>query len=65
LTTLFHFGIRELAEMAQKEFAYKPAKARYINKCDVCTEIRTFLVRNNYMKSSELQPAEFYLNIPS
>jgi hypothetical protein len=62
LTSLFHSGIRELAQIARKEFAYKPAKAGYINKCDVCMEIRTFLVRNNYKKSSELHPAEFYLN---
>jgi len=27
----FHSGIRELAEITRKEFAYQPAKARYIN----------------------------------
>ncbi len=64
LTTLFQSGIRGLADLAQDEFGYAPAKAGYINKCDVCTEIRTFLVRKNYMASSELHPVEFYLNIP-
>jgi hypothetical protein len=28
----FHSGIRKLAEMTRKEFAYQPAKARYINR---------------------------------
>jgi hypothetical protein len=65
LTTLFHSGIRGLADMAQNEFGYKPAKTGYINKCDVCAEIRTFLMRSSSIESSELHPAEFYLNIPS
>jgi hypothetical protein len=65
LTTLFKSGIRGLAEMAQNEFGYAPAKADYINKCDVCTDIRSFLAGKNYKGSSELHPAEFYLNIPS
>jgi hypothetical protein len=51
--------------MAQNEFGYKPAKTGYINKCDVCAEIRTFLMRSSSIESSELHPAEFYLNIPS
>ena len=65
LTTLFHSGIRGLADLAQDEFGYAPAKAGYINKCDVCTEIRTFLVRNNFKASSELHPIEFYFERPS
>ena len=61
LTTLFHSGIRALARMTQRQFGYTPNQNGYINKCDVCTEIRTFLVRQNYRESSELKPEKFYL----
>jgi hypothetical protein len=60
LTNLFQHGLRGLADMAQNKFGYAPAKDGYINKCDVCTEIRTFLVRNNFKASTELHPVEFY-----
>jgi hypothetical protein len=61
LSALYQSGIRGLAEMARHEFGYSPARNDYINKCDVCNEIRTFLVHGDLMASSELQPAEFYL----
>jgi hypothetical protein len=61
LTTLFHSGIQGLAHMAEGQFGYIPKKNGYINKCDVCTEIRTFLVHQNYRESSELKPEQFYL----
>jgi hypothetical protein len=60
LTTLYRSGIRALADMAQHQFGYRPQKNGYINKCDVCTEIRTFLVGQNYRKSPELKPEQFY-----
>ena len=63
--SLFQHGIRGLVDMAQNKFGFAPAKDGYINKCDVCTEIRTFLVRNNVDASSELQPVEFYMNDPA
>lgn len=63
LSTLFHKGICGLFEMAEAEFNYTPAKACYINKCDLCTEIRTFLVHNNFGTFAELSPKEFYKSI--
>jgi hypothetical protein len=60
LTTLYRSGIRALARMAQRQFGYRPQKNGYINKCDVCTEIRTFLVAQNYRQSPELKPEQFY-----
>ncbi len=47
--------------MAQNEFGYSSNRVDDINKCDVCNDIRTFLVRGDLKTSSELRPAEFYL----
>jgi hypothetical protein len=62
LTTLFHEGIRGIFKMANEKSDYAPAQNRYINKCDLCTEIRTFFVHNNFGGPSELNPKEFYSN---
>ena len=63
LTVLFAEGIRGLFKMAQTEFDYLPARNRYINKCDLCTEIRTVFVQNAFGGPAELNPKQFYLNI--
>lgn len=63
ITTLANLGIKGIVELAEKEFAYSPARTGYINKCDLCTEIRTFLVKRNFEEFSELNPKEFYLNM--
>ncbi len=60
LTTLFEKGIRGIFNRAQEEFNYTPANDGYINKCDLCTEIRTFFVHNNFGGAAELNPKEFY-----
>jgi hypothetical protein len=46
--------------MAEDSVGFRPQKNLYINKCDLCTEVRTFLVQNDYQGSEELNPAEFY-----
>ncbi len=46
--------------MAQEKFDYTPAKENYINKCDLCTEIRTLFVKNDFGGPAELNPKEFY-----
>ena len=43
-------------------FDYTPAKDSYINKCDLCTEIRSLFVQNGFGGSAELNPKEFYIN---
>jgi hypothetical protein len=48
--------------MAQDAFGYTPARNRYINKCDLCTEIRTLFVQNAFGGPAELNPKEFYTN---
>lgn len=60
ITTLVHSGIKGFYELAQKEFGYSPDRHGYINKCDLCTEIRTFIVLNNFGDFDELRPKEFY-----
>jgi len=60
LTILVHSGIKGIFELAQNEFAYTPALAGYINKCDLCTEIRTVFVNHGFGGLSELNPKEFY-----
>ncbi|CAB1060493.1 Radical SAM domain protein [Olavius sp. associated proteobacterium Delta 1] len=63
LMDLYHNGIRGLFEFAEKNYAFSPQRIDYINKCDLCTEIRTHLVINDYNQSNELKPAEFYMNL--
>ncbi len=60
LTTLYHHGIRGLVKMAEDLVGFSPQKDFYINKCDLCTEIRTFFVKNDFGGSPELNPREFY-----
>jgi hypothetical protein len=60
ITTLVRSGIKGFYELAQNEFDYSPARSGYVNKCDLCTEIRTFLVHNNFGGFDEFKPKEFY-----
>ena len=53
-----HKGIYDLAHQA---FEYAPARSGYINKCDLCTEIRTVMVNKNFGGVTEFNPREFYL----
>ena len=61
ITTLFNSGIEGIYDLAHQAFAYAPIRSGYINKCDLCTEIRTVMVDNNYGGVSELNPKEFYI----
>jgi hypothetical protein len=61
LATLGRHGIRGLVKMAEDTAEYIPQKDLYINKCDLCTEVRTYMVQNDYSCSKELKPKEFYL----
>jgi hypothetical protein len=60
LTSLYRNGIRGLVNLAENSVEFSPQKDHYINKCDLCTEVRAFLVQNNYQDLKELSPAEFY-----
>lgn len=61
LVELYNNGIQGLFEFAKGNYAFSPQRNDYINKCDLCTEIRTHLVKNDYNETNELKPKEFYL----
>jgi len=61
IATLFTSGVKGFYDLARKAVAYVPARSGYINKCDLCTEIRTVLVVKNVAGVSECNPKEFYL----
>ena len=60
LTALGRDGIRGMVKMAEDTVGYVPVTNRYINKCDLCTEVRRFLVQHDYSGSRELKPEQFY-----
>ena len=60
ITTLAGSGIRGIFELGQKTLGYAPKRNGYINKCDLCTEIRTFFVHHHFGGAPELNPGEFY-----
>jgi hypothetical protein len=61
LVELYSNGIRGLVQTARDKFGFSPQRSDYINKCDLCTEIRKHLIKNDYDRSNELKPKEFYL----
>jgi len=61
LVELYNNGIQGLFEFAKGNYAFSPQRNDYINKCDLCTEIRTHLVKNDYNETNEFKPKEFYL----
>jgi hypothetical protein len=56
-------GIRALYELAVHSYLFEPRQARYLNHCDLCTEIRAFLVKRGGDRFPELAPVEFYAEI--
>ena len=62
LTTLYRSGITGLVELARRECGFESTNDGYVNKCDLCTTVRTWLVQHGYDKGPELRPLEFYSN---
>lgn len=61
ITTLYTDGVAGLYVIAKQEGFV--ANDSYLNKCDLCLHIRTFLVTQKKVNTHELQPVEFYYNI--
>ncbi len=61
LTTLYSKGIAGFFDLATSAYGFQPSKD-YISKCDLCFEIRRYLVLERKINSRELQPRGFYEN---
>ncbi len=59
ITLLANVGVKGLFEMASRDYGFETPKKEYINKCDLCTDIRHHLVNQDF-PSKELRPTEFY-----
>ena len=62
LDTLAATGIRGLHDLAGQTHGYRPQRRVYLNHCDLCTEIRTFLLQKG-ARFRELAPGGFYAEL--
>ncbi len=60
LTTLSRSGISGLVELARSKWGFDPTVGNYVNKCDLCTAVRTWLGQRGFDRGPELKPQEFY-----
>ena len=53
-------GIRGLWDLASEAFGFAPRRGGYLNHCDLCTDIRGFLLQQEGAAFPELAPQGFY-----
>ena len=60
LERLASTGIRGLYELARQDFDFVPVRDSYLNHCDLCTDIRRYLIQLDAGAFPELAPEGFY-----
>jgi hypothetical protein len=60
LDRLAETGIRGLFDLASDTHGFRPGRRAYLNHCDLCTEIRHFLMQMDAQAFPELAPPGFY-----
>ena len=60
LQRLYSKGVRGIYQWSREKHGFQANRKQYVNKCDLCTEIRTYLATRTQTKPEELQPIEFY-----
>ncbi len=63
LDCLVTTGIRGLLELAADTYGFQPQRHQFLNHCDLCTEIRTFLIATAPGPFPELAPEGFYTEL--
>jgi hypothetical protein len=63
LVLLANRGIGGLYRWVRQRHGFLPARSGYLNKCDLCTEIRFHLVNCCAGEHAELRPLEFYAGV--
>ncbi|MCP4132893.1 MAG: radical SAM protein [bacterium] len=58
LSILYRSGVSGLVDMA-REYGFEPGE-EYISKCELCFEVRKYLVLEKGLNSADLNPAGFY-----
>ena len=62
LDLLWRKGISGLLELARKEFGFSP-QGKYLSKCSLCLDIRSWLNTQAPGRFIELQPVDFYRHV--
>jgi len=62
VTTLYNEGIGGLLHLAMEQYGFEAAKPSYRVKCELCHEIRKYLVLECKLDTKELQPGGHYRN---
>jgi hypothetical protein len=60
LTVLYNAGVGGLLELVAERHGYRPRRTSYGSKCELCHEIRKFLVVETGTGSRELLPRQHY-----
>jgi len=60
ITRLYSQGIGGLLWFVMESYGFEASKPVYYSKCELCNEIRKFLVTEAKICSQELQPSQYY-----